>query len=68
MRAELRRWVVPHGSSWASIAKGRCTVCGHPIIWPGGCYTCATGRARVLIRAEETELHFDARGSRAAPN
>jgi hypothetical protein len=28
----------------------RCRLCGKPIIWPGLCYTCATGLPRLLTR------------------
>src|SRR5712691_10603736 len=30
-----------------------CRSCGVGICWPGRCYTCATGRPRRILRAEE---------------
>jgi hypothetical protein len=32
----------------------RCRLCRKVIVWPGLCYTCATGLPRQLRRREET--------------
>ncbi len=31
----------------------RCRRCRKPIVWPGLCYTCATGLPRQILRADE---------------
>lgn len=31
----------------------RCRACAKPILWPGLCYTCATGRPRRCVPEEE---------------
>jgi hypothetical protein len=31
----------------------RCRRCRKPIVWPGLCYTCATGLPRLILRADE---------------
>lgn len=36
-----------------SNGQTRCRSCRQPIIWPGLCYTCATGQPRRLFRPEE---------------
>jgi len=33
----------------------RCRRCRKPIVWPGLCYTCATGLPRLITRADERE-------------
>jgi hypothetical protein len=37
----------------------RCRMCAKRIVWPGRCYTCATGLPRRIHRADE-EPHPDA--------
>jgi hypothetical protein len=31
----------------------RCRRCRKPIVWPGLCYTCATGLPRLILRSDE---------------
>jgi len=38
----------------------RCRQCRKPIVWPGLCYTCATGLPRQLRPREETADNSDA--------
>ena len=40
-------------SRTASAGPPRCRACGKGIVWPGLCYTCATGLPRRLCRPEE---------------
>jgi hypothetical protein len=30
-----------------------CHICRKLIVWPGLCYTCATGRPRLIVRRDE---------------
>ncbi len=33
--------------------NNRCHTCRKGIVWPGMCYSCATGRPRVILRPDE---------------
>ncbi len=33
--------------------NNRCHICRKGIVWPGLCYSCATGRPRQIMRPEE---------------
>ena len=41
----------------ASSSGTRCRQCHKVIVWPGLCYTCATGRPRQLIGPSAEERH-----------
>ncbi len=33
--------------------NNRCHICRKGIVWPGLCYSCATGRPRLIVRPDE---------------
>jgi len=37
----------------------RCRRCRKPIVWPGLCYTCATGLPRQILRSDERLVAAD---------
>jgi hypothetical protein len=37
-----------------------CHICRKLIVWPGLCYTCATGKPRLIVRRDEREAESDA--------
>ncbi len=42
--------------------NNRCHICRKGIVWPGLCYSCATGRPRLLMRPDERQRLADLSG------
>ena len=40
----------------------RCRRCRKPIVWPGLCYTCATGLPRQILREYKRKRYFKSNG------
>ena len=50
----------------SSGSSTRCRQCGKAIVWPGLCYTCATGLPRLLRPREDGVGEGEARGVAAS--